>query len=106
MRITSTTDPIDATDAAIDHLATHLWTPEGVDLSADAIDEGDGIEAVVVRLMGRGPVGPDAWQALEEAVDLSGLGLRFADGGPLGGPWLEGGITYTGGTYQRWEVAQ
>ncbi len=47
-----------------------------------------------------------AWSEVEEAIDLAAAGMEFGDAGPIGGPWHEGGRTYIGGTYQRWEPAQ
>ena len=111
-------DEVEAEDAAdsvdIDGVSVHIEYVDAVALAEAetehvdfpsavhvSIDEVAG--AVVVRMQATGPVDAGLWATMEDDIDLTGMGLTLADSGGIGGPFVEEGTTYVGGTYQRWE---
>lgn len=89
-------------EAVHDYLST-VELPDGITLGHEWAGDADGaVEAVIVTLRSAGGVQWD--DDVEDAIDLGALGLRFADSGGLGGPHIVGGVTYDGGTYQRWAL--
>jgi hypothetical protein len=102
----STDDEVRALELAVDDALDAIDWPDGMDWRHRIKIDADGrIDAVIVRLLARHEHVPSrAWAEAEEAVDLTTLGLTFRTSGGLGGPFHEGGYTFQGGTFQRWEV--
>ena len=77
--------------------------PDGITLTVSVEDNGDGPFVVVTHTVAHGfEQTQEQWEAIEEAIDLSPLGLEFHAGDGLGGASTE----YQSGTYQTWVKLQ
>lgn len=93
----TTTDLSDRIDAILEDIDV----PEGMTLSHEIVgDDEDWFVVVSLTVPRNSPLGLDAWEEAEEAVDLSSLGLEFYDSGPSGSALVDG--REVTGTWQHW----